>query len=34
MRWIIFTGTWRLTNEDVERDVRAAARDVITRGMG
>ena len=34
MKWIIFTGTWRLTNEEVECDVRAAARDVITRGDG
>ena len=34
MRWVIFTGTWRLTNEDVERDVRLAAREVFERGDG
>jgi len=34
MKWILFTGTWRLTDEEVERDVRAAAREVIVRGDG
>lgn len=34
MRWIIFTGTWRLTNEEVEHDVREAAREVFNRGDG
>jgi hypothetical protein len=34
MKWILFTGTWRLTNEEVERDVRQATREVITRGDG
>lgn len=34
MKWILFTGTWRLTNETVERDVRKAAREVIQRGDG
>ncbi len=34
MKWILFTGTWRLTDENVERDVRAAAREVIERGDG
>ncbi|MEN9552018.1 MAG: hypothetical protein RI935_395 [Candidatus Parcubacteria bacterium] len=34
MRWIIFTGTWRLTNTEVECDVRAAAREVFSRGDG
>jgi hypothetical protein len=34
MKWILFTGTWRLTNAEVERDVRKAARDVIERGDG
>lgn len=32
MRWILFTGTWRLTNKEVEEDVRAAAREVLARG--
>lgn len=32
MKRILFTGTWRLVTEGVERDVRDAARDVITRG--
>jgi hypothetical protein len=34
MKWVIFTGTWRLTNEEVEQDVRAATREVISRGDG
>lgn len=34
MRWIIFTGTWRLTNEEVECDVRRATREVFERGDG
>ena len=34
MKWIIFTGTWRLTNEEVERDVRESAREVLARGDG
>ena len=32
MKWIIFTGTWRLTNEEVERDVREAVRNVLANG--
>lgn len=32
MKWIIFTGTWRLTNEEVERDVREAVRNVLEQG--
>jgi CO dehydrogenase/acetyl-CoA synthase beta subunit len=34
MKWIIFTGTWRLTNKEVENDVRAFAREVFERGDG
>jgi|ERR1035437_1650007 CO dehydrogenase/acetyl-CoA synthase beta subunit len=34
MKWIIFTGTWRLTNKEVEYDVRQAARAVFERGDG
>ncbi len=34
MKWILFTGTWRLTNTQVESDVRAAAREVLQRGDG
>jgi hypothetical protein len=34
MKWILFTGTWRLTNSDVEEDVRAATREVVARGDG
>lgn len=34
MRWIIFTGTWRLTNSEVENDVRQAAREVYKNGDG
>ncbi len=34
MKWIIFTGTWRLTNKEVENDVRVEARKVFERGDG
>ncbi len=34
MKWIIFTGTWRLTNKEVEEDVRKATREVLARGDG
>lgn len=34
MKWILFTGTWRLTNEEVEHDVREAVRQVISSGDG
>lgn len=34
MHWILFTGTWRLTNNEVEKDVRAAAQEVLARGDG
>lgn len=34
MKWIIFTGTWRLTNKEVENDVRQAARQVFESGDG
>ena len=34
MKWILFTGTWRLTNQEVEKDVRSAAREAIERGDG
>ncbi len=32
MKWILFTGTWRLTNRQVEEDVRNSVREVIGRG--
>lgn len=34
MKWIIFTGTWRLTDRDVEHDVREAVRQVFSAGNG
>ncbi len=34
MKWILFTGTWKLTNREVEEDVRSAVRAVIKRGDG
>src|ERR1035437_1477155 len=34
MKWILFTGTWRLTNKDVEHDVRVAVRKVLSLGDG
>ncbi len=32
MKWVIFTGTWKLTNAEVERDVREATRKVLSDG--
>lgn len=34
MKWILFTGTWRQTNDEVEKDVRNAVREVISNGNG
>lgn len=34
MKWIIFTGTWRLTNQEIEDDVRQEARRVFENGDG
>lgn len=34
MKWCLFTGTWRLTNAEVEHDVRSAVREVFSRGDG
>lgn len=34
MKWIIFTGSWRLTNKEVEKDVRKAARRVFENSDG
>lgn len=34
MKWIGITGSWRKTNSEVERDVRAAVRDIIEHGNG
>lgn len=34
MKWALFTGTWRLVNAEVERDVRAAVRKVFAEGSG
>ncbi|MBP6948740.1 MAG: hypothetical protein KBC41_01395 [Candidatus Pacebacteria bacterium] len=34
MKWILFTGTWKLTNQEVENDVREATREVLSRGDG
>ncbi len=34
MRWVLFTGTWRLTNRNVEDDVRASVGEVLARGDG
>jgi hypothetical protein len=34
MKWIIFTGTWRLTNKEVENDVRQEARRIFQHGDG
>lgn len=34
MKWIVFTGTWQVTNKEVEDDVRDATRNVINSGNG
>lgn len=34
MKWILVTGTWRLTNKEVEDDVRLAARKIFEEGNG
>ena len=34
MKWVLFTGTWRLTNKEVENDVRHAVRVILARGDG
>ena len=34
MKWILFTGSWRFANTQVEVDVRNAVREVIGRGDG
>lgn len=34
MKWILFTGTWKLVSEEVESDVRNAVREVIANGNG
>lgn len=34
MKWVGISGTWRTTNEQVERDVRAAVREIIEAGDG
>ena len=32
MKWILFTGTWRLTNKEVEKDVRDLVKKVFSAG--
>ena len=34
MKWIGISGTWKLTNSEVEADVRKAVREIILRGDG
>ena len=34
MKWVAISGGWRKTNEQVERDVRAVVREIITKGNG
>ena len=34
MKWIGITGTWKVTNQEVEKDVRNFVREVIKRGDG
>ena len=34
MKWIIITGTWRLTNKEIENDVRQVSRKIFEEGNG
>jgi len=34
MKWIAISGSWRVTNAQIERDVRMAVRTIIERGDG
>lgn len=34
MKWIIITGTWRITTPQVEKDVREVVRKIISEGNG
>jgi hypothetical protein len=34
MKWVIFTGTWRLTSPELERDVRDSIRKIFSDGKG
>ena len=34
MRWVAISGSWRATSSQVEQDVRAAVREIITSGNG
>ncbi len=34
MKWILFTGSWRTINKEVENDVRTATREVLSHGDG
>lgn len=34
MKWVLFTGTWKQVNQEVEKDVRQAVRDVVSAGNG
>ncbi len=34
MKWVLITGTWRLTNKEVENDVRQATRKIFESGNG
>ncbi len=34
MKWILFTGTWKLTNKNVEEDVRSSVREALSLGNG
>jgi hypothetical protein len=34
MKWIAISGSWRITNKQIEEDVRSAVRAIIKRGDG
>lgn len=34
MKWVIITGTWRLTTNKVEKDVRETVRKIVSEGNG
>lgn len=34
MRWVAISGSWRTTNQEVERQVRETVREILGRGDG
>lgn len=34
MKWVVITGSWKITSEKVEKDVRSTAQQIISSGNG